>query len=367
MNGGAHRFSFKPMGLAALLVLLAGPWHLALADCPKLLMFDGADIRTQTNAQQASYWGNTVGVQGFLLNYVMDHWQKDVGSNPDSKVWQDVARFQSTYAGYGVTDNFIKVALYKQHDWKNAKENQAVVARFQHAAMLAKYAKLKGVALDLEPYTPTWGGPVGGAELAATVEQEGRAIALAMHKAYPGMTLFVLPDVMDETEAYATLLQRFKSGVHKLKAGKKMPKYDRYELAVPFMRGLLSVGWSRVAIGMEQTYSRYAQGMAPSVQRTQGDFARLMGKSAASMHLTGAPGLWPLGPTRTNKSRREKPAKFEERLKAAYEAANQYVWIYGKGSAWQANGPYAPGSVTPDFKGFTSAIHQVEASCKASK
>lgn len=367
MNGGAHRFSFKSVGVAALLVLLAGPWHLALAACPKLLMFDGADIRTQTTAQQASYWGKTVGVQGFLLNYVMDHWQKDVGTSHGSAVWQNVARFQSIYSKYGVTDNFIKVALYKQHDWKDRKENEAVVARFQHAAMLAKYAGLKGVALDLEPYTPTWGGPAGGAELTTTIEQEGRAIAQAMHNAYPGMTLFVLPDVMDQTEAYSTLMERIKSGVHHLKAGEKVPSYDRYELAVPFMRGLLSVGWSHVAIGMEQTYSRYAAGMEPSVQRTQGDFARLMGKSAASMHLTGAPGLWPLGPTRTDKSRRESPAKFEERLKAAYAAADQYVWIYGKGSAWQTNGPYAPGPVTPDFKQFTDAIHQVEARCKTSK
>ena len=67
MQGGAHRFSFKTVGLAALLVLLAGPWHIALAACPKLLMFDGVDYRSQTNAQQAAYWGQTVGVQGFFL------------------------------------------------------------------------------------------------------------------------------------------------------------------------------------------------------------------------------------------------------------------------------------------------------------
>ena len=80
MNGGAHRFSLKSLAWAALLVLLAGPWHLALAaQCPKLLMFDGFDIRTQNNAQQAAYWGTTVGVQGFFVNSVMAHWQKDVG------------------------------------------------------------------------------------------------------------------------------------------------------------------------------------------------------------------------------------------------------------------------------------------------
>ncbi|HKZ09592.1 MAG TPA: hypothetical protein VJL61_02670 [Rhodanobacteraceae bacterium] len=364
MQGGAHRFSFRTTGLVALLVLLAGPWHVALAACPKLLMFDGVDYRSQTTAEQAAYWGQTVGMQGFFLKNVMDNWKEDVGTDPQSALWQNVAKFQSTYAPSGVTDNFIKVALYKPHDWNNKKANDAVITRFKHAAMLAKYAKLKGVALDLEPYTPTWGGPAAGPELATTIEQEGRAIGQAMHDAYPDMTLFILPDVMDQTQAYATLLQRIKSGVHKLKAGKKVPPYDRYELAVPFVKGLLSVAWSHVAIGMEQTYSRYAQGMQPSVQRTEGDYAQLMGKSAASMNLTAAPGLWPLGPTKTDKSKREKPAKFEGRLEAAYAAASQYVWIYGHGSAWQTDGPYARGPVTSDFNQFTDAVHRVETSCR---
>jgi hypothetical protein len=368
MNGATLRFSLKSIGWAALLVLLAGPWHVALAaQCPKLLMFDGFDIRTQDNAQQAAYWGRTVGVQGFFLNSVMPHWQKDVGAGPNSEIWQDVAKFQSLYSKEGVTDNFIKVASYKAHDWKNAKANDAAVARFRHAAMLAKYAKLKGVALDLEPYVPIWGGPAAGPGLETTIEQEGRAIGEAMHQAYPDMTLFVLPDVLDQTQRYATLLQRFKSGVHAMKAAKKMPKYNRYEMAVPFMRGLLSVPWSHVVIGMEQTYSRNADGMGPSVQRTEADFARLMGKSAASMHLSGAPGLWPLGPTRTNKAARESPGRFADRLRAAYAAANQYVWIYGHGSAWQTDGPYAPGPVTPEFNQFTDAIHRVETRCQASR
>ena len=111
MQGGAHRFSLKAAGLAALLALAAGPWQPALAAGPKLLMFDGVDFRSQTNAQQAAYWGQTVGVQGFFLKNVMDDWKEDVRTDPKSPLWQNVARFQSTYAAAGVTDNFIKVAL----------------------------------------------------------------------------------------------------------------------------------------------------------------------------------------------------------------------------------------------------------------
>jgi hypothetical protein len=52
------------------------------AACPKLLMFDGLDIRAQTNIDEARYWWQTVGVQGFFLNHVMAQWQQDVGLNP---------------------------------------------------------------------------------------------------------------------------------------------------------------------------------------------------------------------------------------------------------------------------------------------
>lgn len=341
MNESARRSMLGWLGLATLCILLGGPWRLAFAHCPKLLMFDGVDIRTQNNTQQAAYWGRTVGVQGFFLNNVMAHWKVDVGTDPDSELWQEVSQFQSIYSQYGVTDNFIKVALYKVHDWHSARENAAVVQRFGHTAALARHAGLKGVALDLEPYEPTWGGPAGGPALAATVEGEGRAIGRAMHAAYPNMTLIVLPDVLDEAQHYE----------------------NAYALSVPFVRGLLSVHWTHVVIAMEQTYSRNSDGIVPSMQATRQSFAQLMGRSAESLHLTAAPGLWTLGPTRLDKSARESSARFEQRLATAFDAAKRYVWIYGKGSAWQTDGPYAPGPVVANFDQYLSAIHQVRASC----
>ncbi len=50
----------------------------ANAACPKLLMFDGSDIRTQTTVSQAEYWGKDVGVQGFFVNRIMPDWQTNV-------------------------------------------------------------------------------------------------------------------------------------------------------------------------------------------------------------------------------------------------------------------------------------------------
>ena len=360
----------RRIGAAALLVLalFASAAPLAAASCPTLLMYDGLDIKTQTNAEQARYWGQTVGVQGFFINHLMADWPFDVGTDANSARWQQVSRFQSIYAKHGVTDNFIKVALYKPHDWRNAKQNQAVVRNFAHAAALAKYAGLKGMALDLEPYKPIWDSAADGPDMAATVEREGRAIGNAMHAAYPDITLIVLPDVLHEANPDRTLRQKLHAGLNQLtsaKAGK--PGVDRYKLAVPFVRGLLSVPWKQVVLASEQTYSLYGEGIARAVPRVHQNYATFMdADAAAKSDLSMAPGLWPLGRTGKDKSARETPEKFEQRLRVAFKAARQYVWIYGKGSAWQTDGPYAKGAVVANFNGYLQAIQHVRASCQAS-
>ncbi|HEX7323842.1 MAG TPA: hypothetical protein VF292_00625, partial [Rhodanobacteraceae bacterium] len=153
----------------------------AWSACPKLLMSAGLNIWKQTNAKDAAYWGQTVGLQGFLVNYVVSDWQSDVGNNQGSGTWKAVRRFQDLYSRYGVTDNFIKISLFHAHDWRSAAQNQAVARNLAHAAALARFAGFKGVALDLEPYKPTWGGAAGGPELAKKVEQAGREFGKAMH------------------------------------------------------------------------------------------------------------------------------------------------------------------------------------------
>jgi len=178
----------------------------ARAECPKLLMFDGVNIRTQTNVEQARYWGQSVGVEGFFVNNVMADWQRDVGIDSASPEWRQLRQFQAIYAKYGVSDNFIKIAVYQPHDWHSSAQNAAVVRNFSHAAALAKYAGMKGVALDLEPYVPIWDDATSTPVLAATVQQEGRMIAEAMYRAYPGMTLIVLPDVLENAQPEMTFL-----------------------------------------------------------------------------------------------------------------------------------------------------------------
>ncbi len=366
MKRPAHRSSARWPGWIPALVLLIGAWHSGFAaQCPKVLMFDGIDVKTQASPQQAAYWGQTVGVQGVFVNNLMAYWQADVGTDPGSKLWQQARRFQSNYAKYGATDNFIKVALYKPHDWNSAQQNNAVVEHFAHAAALAQYAGFKGIALVLEPYKPTWVEVGDDARLAPTVEQEGRRIGQAMLAAYPDMTLVVLPDVLDASGQYKTLLEKFKSGLHQLKSGAvHAPGHDRYRLAVPFLRGLLSVPWKHVVIGLEQTYSRNSHGIELTVPRARQHYASFMQHlGAGKTDLSMATGLWPLGRTRRDKSARETPQRFEQRLRVAYAASKRYVWLYGKGNTWRIDGPPDAGPVAPNFRQYVDALRKVRAGC----
>lgn len=368
MNGPARRSSARWPGWAPALVLLIGAWHSGVAaQCPKLLMFDGINVKTQAGPQQAAYWGRTVGVQGVFVNNVMGYWQADVGTDPGSTLWQQARLFQSNYAKYGATDNFIKVALYKTHDWKSAGQNSAVIAHFAHAAALARYAGFKGIALDLEPYKPTWDDPAGSAGLASTVEQEGRGIGEAMFTAYPDMTLIVMPDVLESSGRYETFKQKLMSGVHQLRSGSpNLSRHENYELAVPFLRGLLSVPWKQVVIGLEQTYSRNSNGIANTVPHSRQLYREFMQENSATQTVPGiAAGLWPLGRTSKDKSARETPERFARRLRVAFDASNDYVWIYAKGGTWQADERPNAAPLAPDFRQFVAAIHQVRAGCMA--
>lgn len=329
----------------------------ARSACPKLLMTAGLNIHKQTNPQQAAYWGEKVGIQGFMVNYVVSDWQTDVGTNPDSGTWKLLRRFQSIYSKHGVTDNFIKIALYKGHDWHSARQNQNATRNLAHAAALAKYAGLKGLALDLEPYAPTWGGSAGGPDMAKTVEEEGRKMGKAMHDAYPDMTLIILPDVLREAEHEGKSSSDWASTHH-----------GGYQLSVPFVQGLLSIPWSHVVLGTEFTYSAHPERITLFTREAAQRVMDKMGtRDKLGANFSVAPGLWPLGPTSKDKSARFSSEQFKRRLKTAFAISKQYVWIFGSSSAWQKDGPLGPipGPVAKTFPQFLDAIHEVRASCKA--
>lgn len=340
----------------ALCALAATP---AWAACPKLLMDGGVFIRKQTNAQQAAYWGQTVGVQGFLVHEVMRDWDTDVGTDTDSDLWKLVSQFQTIYSQHGVTDNFIRVGLFTVHDWHNTWQNEAAVKNFAHAAALAKHAGFKGMALDTEPYQPTWGG---SQDLASTVQQEGRAIGQAMHDAYPEMTLIIENDALHHAFQRHNPLTAI-ANVQAMPPDSSMQHNGGYQLAVPFLRGLLSVDWSHVVIATEETYKD--TNIDKVVQLTSKNYSAFLDDGAAWTNLSTAPGLWPLGLSKFDKSARETPEQFKELLQSGLQVAPQYVWIYAYGSAWQTDGPYGPGPVVPNFQQYTDAVHQACAACEA--
>jgi hypothetical protein len=331
--------------LVALLLIFL-PCSPVLGGCPALLMFDGVNIRTQTRPQMARYWGRDVGVQGFFVNNLMGQWENDVGADASSPAWHLARHFQKLYVREGVADNFIKVAIWKRHDWRDAASNRDVAKHFAHAAALARYAGFKGVAMDLEAYVPIWGGSAGGPELSATVQDTGRAIGKAMHRAYPDMTLIVLQDAL-------------------YWSGHGNHYHGGYGLSRPFLRGLLAAGFKRVVVAIEGPSYAVDADYTTLEANTRSTWLTFIAWNKLPVDdFSVSPGLWPLGHSYTDKSARMSPSKFAAALRRADRAAPEYVWIYGFGSAWQANGPYGHGKVAKQFSSYLRVIQDRNAQCR---
>lgn len=309
---------------------------------PKILMTSGVDIRTQSNSASARYWGKTVGVQGFLVALLMDKWQRDVGSNASSPLWRLAKRFQELYASDGVTDNYIKVSIHEPEEWRSSADNAAVVRNFANVASLARYAGFRGVALDLEPYAPIWGGGNNNSSLKGVVFNEGKAVGLSMRRAYPGMTLIVMRDVL----YYGRQHIRTRGGYS--------------PLAVPFLKGLLSVRFHRVVVAVERTYN--GQDISRILPFTEDEYRHFIAANHLPQNdISIAPGLWPLGNSRSDAAARMKPQEFRNYLVAAFGAAPAYVWIYADGSAWQTGGSFGRQQrVVSNFSAYTGILKSIE-------
>ena len=122
--------------------------------CPKVLMFGGLDIHTQIDETMARYWGQKIGIDGFFVYNLMGNWDDLFAGEDGGPVYQRLKQFQNLYSQYGVTDNFLEVGLSKVHDWVKPDSQTRVILNFRQAARLAKFAGLKGLALDIEPYVP---------------------------------------------------------------------------------------------------------------------------------------------------------------------------------------------------------------------
>jgi hypothetical protein len=241
----------------------------------------------------------------------------------------------------------MKVAIWKRHDWHDEEPNRQIVQNFGHAAELAKYADLKGLALDLEPYVPIWAGEAGGLELSGSVYRTATAIGKAMHNADPEMTLILLQDAL-----YWSAQSK---GYH-----------GDYGLSRAFLSGLLSTGFKRVIVALEGPSYAVESSVAAFIDETRSEWATFMANKDLSVtDFLVAPGLWPLGHSYTDKSARMTVKQFSRALEKVDDSAEDYVWIYGFGSAWQSNGPYGDGKVVKRFPAYINVIHERNKRCES--
>jgi hypothetical protein len=319
--------------------------------CPKLLMFDGLGYRPADYSEaDAKYWGRVIGVQGFFLNYVMGGWGNSVGDDESSPLYQRLKVFQETFSKYGVTDNFIKVASRLSLDWSNPKAQAQVVSNFRQAAHLARYAGLKGLALDLEPQAEgLWFEDSKLPDKSDRVFRFGRQVGEAIHATFPDATIIVLPEVL----MYSSAADEYGTS-------------RNYALSPRFWDGLSQSHFHKLIIATELTYNSWRPDqIARNIREKYQE--NLIQNSLDPDSVPLAPGIWPLGKTYTDKAPRISTSQFKDRLGRAYQEARHegspYVWIYGFGSAWQTDGPYGKGNVTPQFGEYVDVLKQMEKSC----
>lgn len=348
------RFSIRRQGsilysLATIVGLLVPTRALSEAPsvtCPKVLMFDGVHIDKHNNEAAVKYWGQKIGVDGFFVNGVVPDWDRTVGDDENSQSYQRVKQFQDLYAKYGVTENFIKIALYKPHNWKDSAAQAHVVTVFRQAAHLARYAGLKGLALDLEPYVKDyWTIDPAFPEKAERVSALGKQIGDAIASEFPTAVMIVLPEILSYTcPPY------------------QQPTCDSYALSSLFWAGLSQAHFRQLIIATENSYNApQPDSVVNSVKDVYTKDLRTRGIDPKT--LVVVPGIWPLGKSYTDKAARSTPSQFKERLRAAAQGTSPYIWIYGHGSAWEKDGPYGKGDVDSQFEQFIQVVHQFKQAC----
>ena len=336
-----HRFVRFFAPCIASLLLAGSP--AAGASCPKILMFDGLDIRAENNEMAARFWGETVGVQGFFVNYIFYSWEDSVGDDEKGQLYQSVKTFQALYSRHGVTDNFIKVAAYRQHDWTDPSAETLVAQNFQRAAHLARYSGLKGIALDLEPHVKGfWAENPTIPDKADRVYRLGREVGQAIKSAYPEATVIVLPEILAFTCPPYTA-----------------PICQAYQLSSRFWDGLIQAHFRQLVLGTENSYDSARPEVV--VAKTHALFnANLAKNGLPPTSMSIAPGLWPLGKSYADKRARCTPAEFEERQRLAMKERPPYIWIYGLGNTWKQEG----GPTEPRFTEYLRVIHKAKETCE---
>ena len=319
------------------------------ASKPKVLLFSAVDSRYL--ADSLPFWGNDVGVNGFILSYIADWW------SPKSEIFKnaDVLKTINTQGRqYDIDSNFIKVALgYKELPlWTDDQAWAEVIDNVKNIAELIKKTGTKGIALDTEPYKvslfDTKALRFGSANrdvLKAKVYQRGRETMQALTEVFPDIEVIVLPE-----------------GAFYWFNPDAGPKPGAYELWIDYFNGMLSVKNNKgIVVAGERTYNI----------RDGNSLKRVSDLINASMmqhvenpvfwneHCSVALGMWPLGKEYDNKAAKMSPLEFRRQFSQAAKLSPKYIWIYGHGSSWFQLKPSDVDKYTRGGRGIWGKDYQI--------
>lgn len=334
--------------LLLLLTFISAPVNLAYASPaskPKVLLFSAID--GQYLADSLKYWGNDVGVNGFMLSYVADWW------SPKNEIFKNLdllKKINTQGRQYDIDSNFIKISLgYRELPlWTDEQAWEPVIDSFRNIATLIRQSGTRGIAIDTEKYGSSFFNPdserykfIKRDILKAKVYEKGREIMQAITEAYPDIEVILLQE-----GSFWWIVQNDKE----------------YEMWIDFYKGIESVKNNQgIVIATEGTYSitdkkqltnRHNQ-ILNSMQDAVTDKQFWQEKCSLAI------GMWPLGKEYDNKSARFLPSVFEGQFLQAVALSPKYVWIYDHGVAWfQLKGEEA-GKYTKDGRWIWEKRYQI--------
>jgi hypothetical protein len=326
---------------------------------PATLFF--ATIPFRYLADTAPIWAER-GVSGFLLAGIMSNWDSDVWQVEGARIvgernprFQLLREMNARCREHGLDRNFIKVAFYTQlPDWFDDDGWARLEGNFSQAAVFARDAGFRGVAIDIEYineiYELSWPGYQGDGypldQLPQIVQRRGCEMVEAMLDEYPEMEVLHLPQ---SPECYGPLASHLFAGMVVGMAERQAPGGLHLLTEASYIR--TDAGW----------LLRYHQGLDEIVGEALPDHLDYW-RSNCSISF----GLWPLGyyrdivdekgnflgyggkrevfgdrivGSRADKSENYDSDAFREQFAAALMVCGRYVWIYCHGSTFWQLGP----------------------------
>lgn len=288
---------------------------------PKVLLFTTID--TEYLLDTLFHWGNDVGIDGFILSYVVHWWSSKTEIFSNLEI---LKKINITGRQVGVDRNFLKVALGARELplWTDDAAWDVVLNNFVNIADFIDATGTRGIVIDTEKYNvSSLYNPRSSRFLnfdqkflREKIFQRGREIVLAVTRKNPKIDIILL----QEGEYYS-----------------KINDWQEYSLWIELINGMLSVANNNgIVLGLEGTYSVLdeLQMIRQVNQVLNGMNESVIDKKFWTEKCSIAVGMWPLGRTYSDKSSRYSSAQFSKQFYSAVALSSKYVWIYDQGTAW---------------------------------